>query len=326
MAGIRELPPETADGRLIEMHGNIELPEEVATAVLNGAAGVGLYRTEFLYLRAGKEPTEEEQFAAYMAAAETLGELPLVIRTFDLGGDKLPEALRHHPEKNPALGCRSIRYCFEHPALFRAQLRAILRASAYGNILLLLPMISAVDEVRKAKEILADVTEDLRREGIGFREDLQVGIMVEVPSVAVAPDIFAGEVDFFSIGTNDLIQYALAVERVNEHVADLFTPSHPAILRLLKTVVDISEATDTPLNLCGEISSDALYTALLVGLGFRKLSLTPSAIPRIKQIIRVTSYEDARLLAGEALVQPSARAVTRLLMENLPPEARDIIV
>lgn len=325
LEGIRDLPAETTDGRLVELVGNIELPEEVQTAVDNGAAGVGLYRTEFLYLKAGKEPTEEEQFTAYMQAAITLGDLPLTIRTFDLGGDKLPAGFVHVHERNPSLGCRSIRFCFENLPLFKTQLRAILRAAIYGNIRLLLPMISCVDEVIKAKRIIEETRRDLAADGIPFQEDLPIGIMVEVPSVAVAPDIFAPEVDFFSIGTNDLVQYCLAVERVNEHVANLFTPSHPSVLRLLKNVVDIARATDTPLALCGEIGADPVFTMLLVGLGFEQLSLNPLSIPRIKKLIRLMSYADAETVASQALIQKSADDVRKLLLESIPEEARTFL-
>lgn len=325
LEGLRGLPAETTDGRQIALFGNIELPEEVETALRNGAAGVGLFRTEFLFLRAGEEPTEQEQFFAYLHAAEELGDLPLVIRTFDLGGEKLPADYRHAPERNPALGCRSIRFSFEHPGMFKSQLRAILRASVHGNVRLLFPMIASLEGLQRAKAIVAETREELESEGVPMAAELPVGIMVEVPSVAVAPEPFAREADFFSIGTNDLIQYTLAVERVNEHVASLFTPSHPAIIRLLENVLDVSRRMDIPVNLCGEISADPIYTALLVGLGFTQLSLNPPAIPRIKRVIRSISYENARALAREALEMASASAVTNLLVENLTDEARGLI-
>jgi len=322
---LRELPAQTVDGIRVELYGNIELPEEVATAVRNGAAGIGLFRTEFLFLQAGREPSEEDQFFSYLHAAEELGDLPLTIRTFDLGGEKLPAEHRHAAERNPALGCRSIRFSFEHPAMFKSQLRAILRAGAHGNVRLLFPMISSLEELHRAKAFLDETREELESEGVPFGGNIPLGIMVEVPSVAVAPEPFAREVDFLSIGTNDLVQYALAVERVNEHVAALFTPAHPAILRLLRNVIDVAARTGTPVNLCGEISADPLYTALLVGLGFTELSLNPPAIPRIKRVIRSISYEEARRLADRALEQPSAEAVTALLTENLSEEARRLI-
>lgn len=325
LVDLRDLPAETTDGRRIGLYGNIELPEEISTAVKNGAEGIGLFRTEFLFLQAGKEPTEDEQFFAYLHAAEVMGEMPLVIRTFDLGGEKLPPSVKHPAERNPSLGCRSIRFCFENPGLFRAQLRAILRASVHGNIKLLFPMISSVEEVRRARVMLCEVQEELTREGVAFNEKMPVGIMVEVPSVAVAPDIFAPEVDFFSIGTNDLIQYAVAAERVNEHVAELFTAAHPAILRLLKNVLDTAARMAIPVNLCGEVSADPLFTMLLVGLGFTELSLNPPAIPRIKRIIRSFSFEKARELAEEALALSSARDVTALLVSNIPETARPLV-
>ncbi len=322
---LRDLPAETTDGRRIELYGNIELPEEVRTAVHNGAAGVGLFRTEFLFLQAGREPSEEDQFFAYLHAAEELGNMPLTIRTFDLGGEKVTAEHRHQAERNPALGCRSIRFSFENPGMFRSQLRAILRAAAHGNIRLLIPMISSIEEVYRVKTIVADTSKELRSEGVKVPENVPFGIMVEVPSVAVAPEPFTREVDFLSIGTNDLIQYALAVERVNEHVATLFTPAHPAILRLLKNVLDVCERAGTPVSLCGEMSADPVYTSLLVGLGFADLSLNPNAIPRIKRVIRSIAHEDARRLASQALELPSARQVSSLLLENLSQEARALI-
>ncbi len=322
---IRALPAETTDGRRISLHGNIELPEEIETAVRNGAAGIGLFRTEFLFLRSGKEPSEEEQFFAYLHAAEALGGSPLVIRTFDLGGEKMAASVKHPAERNPALGCRSIRFSFENPSIFKTQLRAILRASVHGNIHLLLPMISSVEEVRRAREFLNETRKELVSQGVRVPETVPVGIMVEVPSVAVAPEIFAPEADFFSIGTNDLIQYSVAAERVNEHVAALFTASHPSILRLLKGVVDAAERLGVPVNICGEMSADPLYTVLLVGMGFTQLSLNPPAIPRIKRIIRSISSRKARQIAQNALLMPTAREVTAYLIRNLPKSARGFI-
>lgn len=321
LSALKNLPAETTDGRTILLHGNIELPEEIPTAIENGAVGIGLFRTEFLYLKAGREPTEDEQFYAYFHAAEALGDKPLVIRTFDLGGEKAAVDSAYQSERNPSLGARSIRFCFEHPDIFRTQLRAILRAGVHGNVKLLFPMVSSVEEVRRARNFLQECRDELVCEGVPLAETLPVGIMVEVPSVAVAPEFFAPEVDFFSIGTNDLIQYSLAVERVNEHVAPLFTSCHPAILRLLKNVLDTSKRMDISLNLCGEMGADPLFSMLLVGLGFTDLSINPHALPRIKAIIRSFSFHDAREIARKALELPTAGDVKALLTANIPASA-----
>ena len=322
LAGLRDLPAETSDGRRIQLEGNIELPEEIPTALANGADGVGLFRTEFLFMQAGHEPTEEEQYQAYSKAAAVLGGKLLVIRTFDLGGEKFAGGVRHSPERNPSLGCRSIRFSFENPAMFRAQLRAILRAGVHGNVRLLLPMIASVEEIHRAKAYIADVKDELESEGLPYAADMRVGIMVEVPSVAVAPDAFAAEADFFSVGTNDLIQYTLAVERVNEHVAWLFTPAHPAILRLLSNVVRAAEAAHIPASLCGEMGGDPVFTMFLTGLGFTEISVSPPAIPRVKQLIRSFSYKDAQKVARKALTLTSARQITEFLLKSLPEAAR----
>ena len=326
LGALKDLPAETTDGRRIRLMGNIELPEEIQVALDNGADGVGLFRTEFLFLQAGHEPSEEEQFLVYLNAAGALGDKPLVIRTFDLGGDKVAGGLKHMAERNPSLGCRSIRYCLENPHIFRAQVRAILRASVRGNVRILFPMISSVEEVRRAKLFLAEVRKELQSRAIPFAEDIKIGIMVEVPSVAVAPDAFTPEADFFSIGTNDLIQYTLAVERVNEHVAWLFTPAHPAILRLIKNVVDTGNAARIPVSVCGEMSSDPLFVMFLVGLGIEELSLSPRAIPRIKQIIRSFSFQDARKVAETALTLHNAREVTSFLLKSSTETARVQII
>ncbi len=322
LGGFRDLPAETTDGRRIMLMANIELPSEVATAVANGSDGVGLYRTEFLFMQAGHEPSEEEQLEAYSAAAKTLAGRPLVVRTFDLGGDKFAGGVRHLPERNPSLGSRSIRFSFDHPGMFRTQLRAILRAATLGDVRLLLPMVSSLEEVRRAKTYLAEVAEELSIEGYEHAATLPVGIMVEVPSVAIAADMFAREADFFSVGTNDLIQYTLAVERVNEHVAWLFTPAHPAILRLLKSVVDAGAAAGIPVAICGEMGADPVFAMFLLGIGFSSISVAPPAIPRVKQLVRSLTYGDARKIALEALELPTAGDVSEFLLNSLPQAAR----
>jgi len=321
---LKEVAADTTDGRHISLLGNIELPAEIGAALDHGAEGIGLFRTEFLFMQAGHEPSEEEQYAAYCNAARALGPRPLVIRTFDLGGEKLAGGLRHHQERNPSLGCRSIRFSFENPAIFRTQLRAILRCGIHGDVRLLLPMIASVEEVRRAKAYIAEVKDELKSEGIPYVDNMPVGIMVEVPSVAIAPDAFAKEVDFFSIGTNDLIQYTVAVERVNEHVAWLFTPAHPAILRLIKNVVTAAEAAKIPVSLCGEMGSDPVFTVYLVGVGIQELSVAPPALPRIKRLIRLLSYQDARRIADKALALSSAREITEFLIKSLPETDRPL--
>jgi phosphotransferase system enzyme I (PtsI) len=324
LEAVRDLAAETADGRRVLLMANIELPDEVPTALANGADGIGLFRTEFMFMKAGHEPTEEEQFAVYSATARALGERPLVIRTFDLGGEKFAGGVSHLPERNPSLGCRSIRFSFENPAMFRTQLRAVLRAACYGNVRLLLPMISSIEEVRRAKAYVEEVSESLERDGVEHAGTVPVGIMVEVPSVAVMADVFAREADFFSVGTNDLIQYTLAVERVNEHVAWLFTPAHPAILRLLKNVVDAGRDAGIPVSICGEMGADPVFGMFLVGAGFTEISVSPPSIPRVKQLLRSFSYETARRTALAALDLPNAGDVSEFLLNSLPPAAQPL--
>jgi len=319
---LRDLPAVTVDGRAVRLMGNIEVPEEISSALANGADGIGLFRTEFLFLRAGHEPSEEEQFFAYLQAARMLGGKPLVIRTFDLGGEKLAVGVKHYVERNPSLGCRSIRFSMENPAMFRAQLRAILRASAHGNIRLLFPMISSVEELKRAKAFVDEARKELAARGVPVAEKIPTGIMVEVPSVAVAPDAFAAQVDFFSVGTNDLIQYTLAVERVNEHVAWLFNPAHPAILRLLKNIVEAAARARIPVSICGEMAGDPVFTMFLTGVGFEELSMTPPAIPRVKRTLRSISYKDAKAAADRALQLENAREVTAFLMESVTAAAK----
>ena len=325
LEAFRDLRAETADGRRILLMANIELPDEMGTALANRADGIGLFRTEFLFMKAGHEPTEEEQLAVYSATAKALGDKPLVIRTFDLGGEKFAGGISHFPERNPSLGCRSIRFSFENPSMFKTQLRAVLRAACSGNIRLLLPMISSIEEVHRAKAYIEEVADGLRRDGIEHSAAVPVGIMVEVPSVAVMADVFAREADFFSVGTNDLIQYTLAVERVNEHVAWLFTPAHPAILRLLKNIVDAAGAAGIPVEICGEMAADPVFSMFLVGAGFTEVSVSPPSIPRVKQLLRSFSYEAARDIAVAVLDLRNAGDVSEFLLNSLPPAARPLV-
>ncbi len=316
MENLRDLPAETKDGVRISLLANVEFPSDIDAAMARGAEGIGLYRTEFLYARG--TPSEEDHFAAYADAVKKVGNKPLTIRTLDLGADKFEEEVRgHERERNPFLGCRSIRYCLENPAVLRVQLRAILRASAMGNVRLLLPMISSHEELLQMKEIVEDVKEELRRKGEAFDENIPIGIMVEVPSVALVADIMADEVDYMSIGTNDLIQYMLAVDRTNERVAYLYTPAHPAVLRVVKAVVDAGRSKGTPVAMCGEMSSDVEYTVLLLGLGLREFSVSPAALLNVKRVIRAVSMKDAEAFAEEVLSLPDATAVEEVVARRM---------
>ena len=291
---LKDLPAVTLDGREIMILGNIEFPRDISPNLNQGAAGIGLYRTEFLFLGSNESPTEEEHFKAYSQSVQELGDKPLIIRTVDLGGDKFFPA-NSNTELNPFLGCRSIRYCLEHPDIFKSQLRAILRASALGNAKIMFPLISSLQELRKAKDIVNEVKEELNQKGIDFDEKIEIGIMIEVPSAAMVADDLAKEVDFFSIGTNDLIQYTMAVDRGNEKVAHLYSPAHPAILKLLKMIINAAEENNIKIGICGEMGGEVEYTILLLGLGLREFSVAPAMIiPEVKKIIRSVTYERAK--------------------------------
>jgi phosphotransferase system enzyme I (PtsI) len=298
--------------------GNIEFPSEAAHCAERGAAGVGLYRTEFLYLGKDKDPTEEEHMEAYLEVLKALGPgKPVVIRTLDVGADKFAlksEAPVH--ERNPALGLRSVRLCLRNLTLFKTQMRAILRASALGDVRIMFPMIGTLLELRQCKMILAEVKEDLEDEGAAFNRDLPVGTMIEVPAAALMAEQMAREVDFFSIGTNDLTQYTLAADRTNETVATLYTPGDPAVLRLIDLVVKAARTRDVQVNVCGEMSGDPIYTTLLLGLGLRQLSVTPHNIPEVKKIIRSLTLDEAKQVAEEAMRLETARDVNNYLREQ----------
>jgi len=322
----RYLPSVTRDGTTVELLGNIEFPDEATACTARGAAGVGLYRTEFLYVGRDSDPTEEEHLRAYLRVIREMGEdRPVVIRTLDLGADKF--VATHgpkEPEKNPSLGVRSVRLCLRDTPLFRKQLRAILRASAFGDVRVMFPMISTIPELRKCIFLLNEVKEDLREAGERFNPDIPVGTMIEVPSAAIMANEFAREVDFFSIGTNDLIQYTLAADRTNELVADLYSPADPAVLRLIKAVVDAARTHGTGVNVCGEMSGDPLFTPLLVGMGLRQLSLAPNNLPAVKAVVRRLEVGDAERIATEALTLESARDVINYLLrerKRIHPEA-----
>jgi phosphotransferase system enzyme I (PtsI) len=318
LSGLAELPAETIDGTAVELLGNIEFPAEAAACLERGAKGVGLYRTEFLFLNTERPPNEEEQFRAYAEVARALAGRPVTIRTLDLGADKLPVYQNvGYAEPNPALGLRSLRLQLRDPGLFRTQLRAILRASTLGDVRVMFPLVSTVFEFREARAFLNDVAAELVAEGVAIRADLPVGVMVEVPAAAVVADLLAKEVDFFSIGTNDLIQYALAVDRTNETVADLYSAADPAVLRLIAMVVEAARARRLDVSVCGSMGSEPVYTMLLLGLGVRQLSMPPHQLPEIKRVIRGISLEEARAIAADALRQESSRAVVTLLHDAL---------
>ncbi len=299
--GLRDLPAETLDGHRIAISGNIELPDDVPALSRVGAEGIGLFRTEFLYLEKDEMPDEQAQFEAYSKVAKGAHPHAVIIRTLDLGGDKLPAGEKIPSESNPFLGLRGIRYCLANPGIFQTQLRAILRASADRNVRIMYPMISGVAEVTQANELLESVKHDLRQEGLPFDEEIQVGAMIEVPSAALTAEMLAGEVDFFSIGSNDLIQYTMAVDRVNERVANLYEPTHPAILRLIRNCVESAHNNGLWVGVCGEIAGDPIYVPLLVGMGVDELSVGAANLPRIKEVIRRLTYREAQEVAAASL-------------------------
>ncbi len=302
LTGLRETKSTTHDGRHIVLSANIELPTEVNSVAENGAEGIGLYRTEFLYLNRATLPTEEEQYDTYRKVAEHVAPHPLIIRTFDLGGDKIACGMETFDEQNPFMGLRAIRFCLENLDIFKAQLRAILRSSAAaGNVKIMFPMISGLDELRRALGVLDECKAELQREGLPFASGTEVGAMIEIPSAALCADALAREVDFFSIGTNDLIQYALAVDRVNERIANLYEPTHPAVIRLLKMVADAAHKQRIWAGVCGEMAGDLTMVPLLLGLGMDELSVSASLVPRVKRAVQSLSIPECEKLVAAAL-------------------------
>ena len=298
---LRDLPAITRDGHEITLLGNIEFPQETQAVLENGGQGVGLYRTEFLYLGSDTEPSEADHHEAYRQVLDVCGNRPVVIRTLDLGADKYTQSRQRTPERNPFLGLRSIRFCLQNLPIFKTQLRAILRASVGTEASLLFPLISNLLELRQAKTIVRDVAEDLEEERVEHRTDLPIGMMVETPSAALQCDAFAKEVDFFSIGTNDLVQYTLAVDRGNERVASMFSVAHPAVLRLIKEVIVAGKRHGVPVSLCGEMAGDPEFAMLLLGMGLRVFSCAPRAIPEVKKVIRSVTLAHARKVARRVL-------------------------
>lgn len=295
------LPAVTLDGVEIGLLGNIEFPEEVDAVIDEGGVGVGLYRTEFLYLTSDHEPTEDEHDRAYIDCVHRLKGRPLTIRTVDLGADKYTQARSENPERNPFLGLRSIRYCLQHTDMFRCQLRSILRASGHGPVKIMFPLVTNIAEFRRAKYYLHEAMEDLDERGEAYDKDVEVGMMVEVPAAALMASAFAREVDFFSIGTNDLVQYTLAVDRINERVAGMYTPIHPAVLKLIRDVARVGGRAKIPVSCCGESAADPEFAALLIGLGVRSLSVTASSLPRLKQAIRGLDSRRCERMAQKAI-------------------------
>jgi phosphotransferase system enzyme I (PtsI) len=320
LAALRDLPAVTKDGTLIHLYGNIEFPEEVRKCFEKGCVGVGLYRTEFLYLGKVSDPTEDEHYAAYRQVVSMLGKhRSVTVRTLDVGADKFSSVSNQDAERNPFLGVRSLRICLRNLQLFKTQLRAILRASAEGDVRIMFPMVSTVHELRQSKMILGDVMDDLEEQGIPFNRRLAIGTMIEVPSAALIADILAKEVNFFSIGTNDLIQYTMAADRTNENVAELYNAGDPSVLRLIDRIVSAAGQSRNPVEVCvcGEMSGDPLYTMLLVGLGIRSLSATPHHIPEVKRLIRSITLDDAIKVARGALALETARDVNNYLRDQM---------
>ncbi|MDF2653734.1 MAG: PtsA [Bacillota bacterium] len=318
-------PAETLDGKRVEIFCNIGMPNDIQSGAANGAEGVGLFRTEFLYMNNHALPSEEEQYEQYRKSAELLQGKPLIIRTLDIGGDKKLPYLPIPEEMNPFLGWRAIRICLERRDIFRSQLRAILRAGIHGNIQIMFPMISGIGEVREAKKVIEEVKEELRQEHAAFNETIPVGIMVEIPSAAITADAIAKEVDFFSIGTNDLCQYALAVDRMNPKVSGLYQPLHPGILRLIKNVIDASHKNGKITGMCGELAGTEEACVILLGLGLDEFSMSATSIPVIKDIIRSVTFKQAQEIATHALELETPEEVLEYSRSKLNEIRRDLV-
>jgi phosphoenolpyruvate-protein phosphotransferase (PTS system enzyme I) len=310
---LHDLPAQTLDGHRMILSGNIELPSDAPAVMAAGAEGIGLFRTEFLYLNRSEFPSEDEQYEKYLEVARVVKPHSVIIRTLDIGGDKFRSEDTSPQEVNPFLGFRAIRFCLANVDIFEAQLRAILRASAEGNVRIMYPMISGVAEVVQANDILRQVMNDMKKEGIPFDEQIQIGAMIEIPSAALTAEMIAPEVDFFSIGSNDLIQYTMAVDRVNEKVANLYEPTHPAILRLIRSVVEAAHNNEIWVGVCGEMAGEPLFTPLLLGMGIDELSAASSSLPRVKEVIRRLTLREAQELAAASLHANSGREVLAML-------------
>jgi len=314
----RDLAAVTKDERRITLQANIELVEELKDAIRFGAEGIGLYRSEFLYIsKSPLLPTEEEHFQLYKSLTESCAPRACVIRTFDLGGKKLAREVIGTREDNPVLGLRGLRLCMKKRDMFKMQLRALLRASTYGDMRIMFPLVSGVQELRQVKTLIRELKGELDADGLPYNNDVKIGIMIEVPSAAVIADILAQEADFFAIGTNDLIQYSLAIDRSNENVSYLYEPLHPALLRLIKGVIDAGKKANIPVSMCGEMASDPIYAIVLLGLGLEIFSMNPSSVPVIKNVIRAARYRDAKRIADVALTKRTAQEIEEYVIESV---------
>jgi len=320
---LKDLPAQTKDGHKIVLSANIEFPDEIHSVLFHGAEGIGLYRTEYFYMNREDLPSEEEHYQAYKKVALQMVPHSVIIRTLDLGGDKFLSQLQIPHEMNPFMGWRAIRFCLARPDIFKVQLRAILRASTHGNLKLMYPMISGIEELEQANLILEEAKQDLRKEGLPFDEDIEVGVMIEVPSAALTADFLAEKAVFFSIGTNDLIQYSLAIDRVNEKIAYLYEPAHPAILRLIRSIITAGHNNGIWVGMCGEMAGDPILSVVLIGLGLDELSTSPVNIPAVKNSIRTVTFQESKNLAEEALKMKTGKEVENFLNKELKGKSID---
>lgn len=323
LAKLTNLPAQTIDNTEIFIYGNIEIPDEMEVIRSHGAHGIGLYRSEFLFLDKIL-PSEEAQLCQYKKVIDFFKPYPVTIRTLDYGGDKIHGFMRYNREMNPFLGCRSIRFSLKNQDIFRIQLRAILRASAYGNVKIMFPMITTLDEILQAREITFDIMREFDASGIPYDKKIELGIMIEVPSAVISGDILADYVDFFSVGTNDLVQYVLAVDRVNEKVADLYNPLDIAVLRYLRMISDIASSHSRPISICGEIAGEPKFTMMLLGLGFRQLSMSAKYMYQIKRIIRSVTIEECESLSRSLLQMKRNEDIEKAIIENMAQKFPDI--
>ncbi len=314
----------TQDGEIVHILGNIVLPREAGEAFKQGAEGIGLFRSEFLYMGRPTLPSEEEQTRQYRSVLEVSGPEGAVIRTLDVGGDKIAKSIEQSEEANPIMGLRAIRFCLQHPQILRSQLKALLRASPYGQLKILVPMISCLEELRAFKAIFEDCRREVLTEGVDLPPKIPLGIMIELPSAALIADLLAREVDFFSIGTNDLIQYTIGVDRTNEQVSQLYRPLHPAILRLIDRVCRAAQEAQIPVSICGEMAGDLFYMPLLLGLGLRTLSMSTGNMAKIKAAIRLLKMTDCQALAEQALTMPTASDCAEFLSRELKIRLQDL--
>jgi phosphotransferase system enzyme I (PtsI) len=314
---VKDLSAVTSDGRIILINANIEFPDEVPSVKLHGGLGIGLYRTEFFYMNRKDSPSEEEHYQAYKYVAEQMNPHSVVIRTLDIGGDKFLSQFKVPHEMQPFLGWRAIRFCLARPDIFKLQLRAILRASVHGNLKLMYPMISGIEELRQANQLLGEAKVELQQRGLKFNDKIEVGVMVEVPSAAMTADILAKEADFFSIGTNDLIQYSLAVDRSNEKVAYLYDPAHPAVLRLIKSIIDAAHQAKIKVAMCGEMAGEPSLALILLGLGLDEFSLPPQVIPELKYLVRAVNFKAVQEMAAQAMKLSTGKEVEEFAQDRL---------